>query len=106
MTTLVAILVVGAGSLAFRLVPLVLASQLTEHATRIATWAGLSALVAVTVRGVLQQDDASVPAPTLVAAISVGLALVLAARGRSIITVLVVGAVSHVVLTAALGSVA
>ena len=105
MTTVIALALVGAGSLAFRLLPLLGAARVPEAVSRAAAWAGLSVLVAVTVRGVLHHQDASIPWPALVALVSVALGLAAAARGRSTLLVLGIGAGSYLVLSAALGAV-
>ena len=105
MTTVIALALVGAGSLAFRLLPLLGAARVPETVSRSASWAGLSVLVAVTVRGVLHHQDASIPWPVLVALVSVVLGLAAAARGRSTLVVLGIGAGSYLVLSAALGAV-
>ncbi|HEX6249423.1 MAG TPA: AzlD domain-containing protein [Nocardioidaceae bacterium] len=103
MTTLVALLLVGLGSVAYRVLPLLGAARLPEPVTTAATWAGVSVLVAVAARGVLNHEDASTPWPTAVAVVSVGLGLLVAARGRSVLLVLVTGATTYLVLSWALG---
>ena len=104
MTTVIALALVGAGSLAFRLLPLLGAARVPEAVSRAASWAGLSVLVAVTVRGVLNHQDASIPWPVLVALVSVTLGLAAAARGRSTLLVLGIGAGSYLALSAVLGA--
>lgn len=104
MTTVIALVLVGAGSLAFRLLPLLGAARVPEAVSRAATWAGLSVLVAVTVRGVLHHQDGSIPWPVAVALVSVGLGLAVAARGRSTLVVLGVGAGTYLVLSTAVGA--
>lgn len=101
MTTLIVLVVVGAGSLAYRLLPLLGAARVPEPVSRAAAWAGLSVLAAVSVRGVLHHEDHSNPWAMPVAAVSVGLGLLLAARGRHMLVVLAAGAVSYLVLSAA-----
>jgi len=85
MTVLIAVLVVGAGSLVFRLVPLLTAQWIPARLTALAGWGGLGVLAAITVRAVLHQQDASVPAARLVAAVSVGVGLVLVGRRGSVL---------------------
>ncbi len=102
-TTLVALLLVGAGSLAFRMLPLLGAARVPERLSTVAGWAGLSVLVAVTVRGVLHHEDPSVPWAVPLALVSVGLALALAARGRPPLVVLIVGATTYLALSGAAG---
>jgi branched-subunit amino acid transport protein len=99
-TTLVALVVVGLGSFAYRLLPLLGAARVPEEVSRTAGWAGLSVLAAVTVRGVLRHHDDAVPWAVPVAVVSVGLGLVLTARGRSMLVVLAVGAGTYLALSA------
>lgn len=100
MTTVVALLLVGIGSIAYRLLPLLGAARVPEPVSRVAGWAGLSVLTAVTVRGVLEHRDGSIPWALPVAVVSVALGLVVAARGRPILVVLAVGAGSYLLLSA------
>lgn len=102
-TAVVALLLVGLGSIAFRLLPLLGAARVPEGLSRTAGWAGLSVLTAVTVRGVLHHEDGSVPWAVPLAAVSVGLALVVAARGRPALVVLAVGASTYLVLSGVVG---
>lgn len=50
MSVLIAVLLVGAGSLVFRLAPLLCARRIPDRLTVVAGWAALSVLVAMTVR--------------------------------------------------------
>jgi branched-subunit amino acid transport protein len=102
-TTVLALLLVGAGSLAYRLLPLLGAARVPDAVSTVAGWAGLSVLTAVTVRGVLHHRDDTIPWAVPVAAVSVGLALLLAARGRSALLVLSVGAATYLALSTLLG---
>lgn len=95
MTTIVTLVVVSLGSLAFRLTPLLGAGRVPDPAAHVAGWAGVSVLVAIAVRSVLHHQDATTPWATLVAAVSVALGLVLAMRGRSILVVLIAAVVSY-----------
>jgi branched-subunit amino acid transport protein len=104
-TAVVALVLVGAGSLAYRLLPLLGAARLPEPVTTAAGWAGVAVLAAVCVRGVLNHEDASTPWPVGVAAVSVGLGLLVAARGRHTLLALGVGAFSYVALSAFLRAV-
>jgi branched-subunit amino acid transport protein AzlD len=101
MTVLLAVAVVGAGSMVFRLAPLLGAEWIPHRLTVLAGWAGLSVLVAMTVRTVLRHHDPAVPAAPLVAAASVGLGLLLAFRGRSVLLAVAIGGSAYVVLSAA-----
>ena len=102
MTVLLAVLAVGAGSLIFRLAPLLGAERLPDRVTHVAGRAGLAVLAAITVRTVVQHHDPSVPAAPLVAALAVGLGLFLAFRGRSLPLSVATGVASYLVLSAAL----
>ena len=106
MRTVIALVIVGAGSLAYRLLPLLGAARVPEPVSRAAGWAGLSVLAAVTVRGVLHHEDGSIPWAVPVALVSVTLALVVAARGRHLLVVLAVGAGGYLALSALVAAVA
>jgi branched-subunit amino acid transport protein len=99
MTVLLAVLVVGAGSLAFRLGPLLGADRLPTSLTRVAGWAGVSMLAAVTVRTVLHHENPSLPAAPLLGAGAVAVCLVLTARGVSLLLAVAAGGATY--LTAA-----
>jgi branched-subunit amino acid transport protein len=105
MSVVVAVLAVGAGSLLFRLLPLLGANRLPDHVTRVAGWAGLSVLAAITVRAVVAFDDPAVVGAPLVAAVAVGAGLYLAFRGRSLLLAVAAGAGCYLVLSAALSAV-
>jgi branched-subunit amino acid transport protein len=100
MTVLLAVLAVGAGSLLFRVGPLLGANRLPDRLPVVAGWAGLSVLAAITVRSVLHHEDAGVPAAPLLAALAVGSCLVLAFRGRSLLVATGVGGAAYVALAA------
>ena len=106
MSVLIAVALVGAGSLVFRLAPLLGARRIPDRLTVLAGWAALSVLVAMTVRGVLDHQDPTVRGAALVAAISVGLGLFLAFHGRSALLAVVAGGSTYVVLSAAAVAVA
>jgi branched-subunit amino acid transport protein AzlD len=106
MSVLIAVALVGAGSLVFRLAPLLGARRIPDRLTVLAGWAALSVLVAMIVRGVLDHQDPTVPGAGWVAAVSVGLGLVLAFRGRSALLAVVAGGSTYVVLSAAAVAVA
>ena len=105
MSVLLAVVAVGGGSLLFRLVPLLGARRLPDRLTRVAGWAGLSVLTAITVRAVAAHRDPAVPAAPLLAAVCVGAGLYLAFRGRSLLLAAVAGAGCYLVLSAALSAV-
>jgi branched-subunit amino acid transport protein len=68
----------------------------------LAGWAGLAVLAAMTIRAVLQQRDPSIPGAPLVAAASVGIGLLLAFRGRSVLIAVGAGAATYLLMAAAL----
>lgn len=102
-TTVVALLLVGVGSVAYRLLPLLGAARVPEPVSRAAGWAGMSVITAVVVRGVLNHRDDSIPWAVPVAVLSVALGLTLAARGRGALVVLAVGAGSYLALSTVVG---
>ena len=105
MSVLVAVLVVGLGSLLFRAVPLVGAHRLPVRLAEAAGFAGLAVIAAITVRAVLHHQDVNISAAPLVAALAVGLGLLLAFRGRPVPVAVGVGLASYLLLAAALASV-
>lgn len=98
MNVLLAVLAVGLGSLLFRVAPLLGANRLPDGLTRVAGWAGLSVLTALTVRAVLHHEDPGVPAAPLLAAVAVGAGLLLAYRGRSLLVAVGAGATTYLLL--------
>ncbi|HSE09276.1 MAG TPA: AzlD domain-containing protein [Nocardioidaceae bacterium] len=103
-TTLVALLLVGAGSLAYRLLPLLGAARVPDQVSRVAGWAGVSVLAAVVVRGVLNHRDDSIPWAVPVALVSVAVGLYCAVRGRPPLVVLAVGAGTYLVASTTLAA--
>jgi len=102
-TTVVALLLVGIGSVAYRLLPLLGAARVPEQVSRAAGWAGMSVITAVVVRGVLHHRDDSMPWAVPVAVVSVAVGLTLAVRGRGALVVLAAGAASYLTLSALVG---
>jgi branched-subunit amino acid transport protein len=102
MTVLIAVLVVGAGSLVLRTAPLLAARRIPDRLTSLAGWAGLAVLAAMMVRAVLQHRDSSIPDARLVAAFSVGIGLLLAFRGRSVVLAVGAGGSTYLLIAAAL----
>lgn len=102
MSVLVAVLVVGLGSLALRAAPLLVAAHVPDRVARAAGWAGTSVIAALVVRAVVHHEVENLPAAPLVAAVAVAAGLVVAARGRSVLTALAVGLSVHLALTLAL----
>ncbi|MDP3891432.1 AzlD domain-containing protein [Nocardioides sp.] len=105
MTTILTLVAVSLGSLTFRLAPLLGARRIPDQVSRVAGWAGISVLAAITVRSVVHHQDAGAPLAPLVAAVSVAAGLLLAFRGRSVVTVLLATVVVYSVLTPVMGSV-
>jgi branched-subunit amino acid transport protein len=100
MTVLLAVLVVGTGSLVFRLAPLLGAHRLPDRLARVAGWAGLAVLAAITVRAVALHRDAAFSGAPVLAAIAVGTGLTLAYLGRSVLVSVSSGAATYLVLAA------
>ena len=101
MSTLAVVLAVTAGSLAFRLVPLLGLVAVPERAARVARGAGVAAMTAMVVRGVLEHRDPGVPGAGVIAVAAVAVGLVAAARGRSLGVVLFCGLAAYGVLPSA-----
>jgi len=104
MTVLLAVLVVGVGSVLFRLIPLLSSGRLPEGLTQAAGWAGLAVVAAISVRSVLQLHDASIPGAPVVAALSVTAGLVLAFRGGSVLVAVGVGGAAYLIISAAMAA--
>jgi branched-subunit amino acid transport protein AzlD len=105
MTVVIAVTAVGVGSLALRLMPLLGAHRLPDKLARVAGWAGLSVLAAITVRAVALHRNSEVSGAPLVAAISVVAGLALAHRGRSILLSVAAGAATYLFLAAVLAAI-
>ena len=104
MSVALAVSVVGAGSLMFRLLPLVGATLIPDRLSVHASRAAMAVLAATTVRTVLRHrdhtlDGSLVTAPVL-AAVAVGLGLWLAHQGRSVLVASGAGLASYIVLAA------
>ena len=100
MSVVIAVLVVGLGSLLFRAVPLVGAHRLPVRLAEAAGFAGVAVIAAITVRTVLHHQDGGVPAAPLAAALAVGVGLLLAFRGRPVPVAVGAGLASYLLLTA------
>jgi len=102
MNVLLAVGVVGLGSLVLRLAPILGSERLPERVARASGRAGLAVLAALVVRSVVTHQDASLSGPTLaplVAVVAVGLGLFLAYRGRSVLTTVAAGAATYALLS-------
>ena len=102
MNVLLAVLAVGAASMAFRLVPLLTGRQIPATVARAASWAGLAVIAGITVRSTLLLDDPSVPLAPVVAVSSVTIGFALAYRGHSVLVAAAAGCASYVLLGAVL----
>ena len=104
MNVVVAIALVGAGSLLLRIVPLVGARRLPDALAEVAEVAGLGLLSALVVRAVVLHQDAAIPGDPVVAALALGCGLLLAFRGRSTLVAVAAGAATYLVLAAAVAA--
>ncbi len=94
MTLIAAVILVALGSALFRLLPLLADARVPDRLTHVASFAGLSALVAIVVRGVLTHrpsDGVPSGASTAAAAASVLVGLLGARRGWPLAVVVVTG---------------
>ena len=99
MNVLLAVVVVGAGSLAFRMVPLLTGRQIPAELARAAGWAGMAVIAGITVRSVLLHEDGSTPLAPLVATVAVTAGLVLAYLGRGVLVAVGVGCSAYVIMS-------
>jgi branched-subunit amino acid transport protein AzlD len=95
-----AVLVVGLGSLAFRLVPMLSGRQVPAPLARGAGWAGMAVIAGMTVRATVLHEDASVPMAPLAALFAVTACFVVAFRGHSVLLAVGAGCASYVVIGA------
>lgn len=102
MSVLLAVVVVGAGSLVFRLAPLLSPRHLPEWLTQGTAWAGMAVIAGISVRSVLLHEDATIPSAPALAAVSVLAGLVMAYRGRSVLVAVGVGVSAYVIGSVAL----
>jgi branched-subunit amino acid transport protein len=99
---LLAVLAVGVGSMAFRLLPLLTGRQVPAALARGASWAGLSVIAGITIRSTLLLEDPGVPLAPVAGVLAVTVGFVLAFRGRSVLVAVGAGCASYVALAAAL----
>jgi branched-subunit amino acid transport protein len=104
-TVLLAVIVVGVGSLLVRVVPLLGARRLPDRLSRLAGLAGVSVLAALTVRAVVLHEDASVADAPVHAFVAVALSLFVAFTGRSVLVAMSMGVAAYVLLSAATAAV-
>jgi branched-subunit amino acid transport protein len=102
MNVLLAVLVVGTGSFLLRVVPLVGARRLPDRVAAFAEYAGMAVLAAIVVRAVVLHRDPGVPGAPLVALVATASGLLVAYRGRSVLTSVATGAATYLAITAAL----
>jgi branched-subunit amino acid transport protein len=105
MTTWLAVLAIGLGSIALRVLPLLTTRRLPERFTAAAGAGGISVLVGFSARSVLEFADPSTPYAVPVAVLAVAIGLVAAFRGRGILTSTAVGLVAYLVVAGAIGAV-
>lgn len=94
MALIAAVVLVAVGSALFRLLPLLAGARVPDRLTHVASYAGLSALVAIVVRGVLTHrppDEVPSGASTAAAAASVLVGLLGARRGWPLAIVVLTG---------------
>jgi hypothetical protein len=103
MTTWLMVLAVGLGSAALRIAPLLTTRRLPERLTAAAGAGGMSVLVGFSARSVLEYADPATPyaLPVAVGAVVVG--LIVAFRGRGVLTATGSGLAAYLALGAALG---
>ena len=102
MSVVLAVLAVGLGSLAFRLVPLLSGRQVPAPLARGAGWAGMAVIAGMSVRSTVLHEDDSIPFAPVVALLAVTVCFVLALRGRSVLLAVGAGCASYVVVGALL----
>ena len=102
MNVLLAVLVVGTGSLLLRVVPLLFTRRLPERVAAYAEHAGVAVLAAIVVRAVVLHQNPDLPGAPLVALTATAAGLVVAYTGRSILLAIATGGLTYVAITAAL----
>jgi branched-subunit amino acid transport protein len=105
MSTWLAVLTIGLGSIALRVVPLLTTRRLPDRLTAAAGAGGMSVLAGFAVRSVLQYTDPATPYAVPVAVVAVGVGLIAALRGRSVLTSTAVGLVAYVAVVGLVGAV-
>jgi hypothetical protein len=101
MSIVLAVVAVGLGSIAFRLLPLLTGRQVPASLARGATWAGMAVIAGITVRATLLLRDPSLGSAPVVALASVTVGLVIAFRGHSVLLAVAAGCASYVAVAAA-----
>jgi branched-subunit amino acid transport protein len=102
MSVLIAVAVVGLGSLLLRVVPLVGARRMPDRVAAYAEQAGVAVLAAIVVRAVVLHRNDDVSGAPLVALLATTAGLVVAFRGRSVLTAVATGAATYLAITAVL----
>jgi branched-subunit amino acid transport protein len=104
MTAWLAVLSIGLGSIALRVLPLLTTRRLPERLTAAAGAGGMSVLVGFSARSVLEYTDPGTPYAVPVAVVAVVAGLVAASRGRGVLTSTAVGLVVYLALATTLGA--
>lgn len=104
MSTWLAVLAIGLGSIALRVVPLLTTRRLPERLTAAAGAGGMSVLVGFSARSVLEYADPATPYAVPVAVVAVGTGLVAALRGRGVLLSTGVGLMVYLATAAVLGA--
>jgi len=99
MNTLLAVGVIGLVSLALRVVPLLSARRLPDQVAHAAGAGGMSVMVAITTRAVLEYSDPGTPYAVPVAALAVVGGMATALRGRGVIASVAVGAAVYLAVS-------
>jgi branched-subunit amino acid transport protein len=102
MTVLLAVLVVGTGSLLLRVVPLLGATRLPDQVAAYAEYAGVAVLAAIVVRSAVLHQNPDLPGAPLVATAATATGLLVAYAGRSILLAVATGGLTYVAISAAL----
>ena len=102
MTVLIAVLVVGTGSLLLRVVPLLGARRMPDRVATYAEQAGVAVLAAIVVRAVVLHRNDEVSGAPIVALLATTAGLVVAYKGRSVLAAVMAGAATYLAITALL----
>lgn len=101
MNVVLAVAVVGTGSLLLRALPLLLSRRLPDRLSLLASWVGASMLAGFTVRALARFHDPAVPASAALAAVAAALSFGLAYAGRPVVVSVGAGIAAYLVLASA-----
>lgn len=104
MNTLLAMGVIGVASLALRTLPLLSARRLPDRVAHAAGAGGMSVMVAIMSRAVLEFSDPATPYAVPAAATAVAAGVTTALRGRGLVTATAVGSLVYLGLSLTLRS--